>query len=457
MLSIIIPVYNQHDMTIQCLNMLMVNTSLSSEIIIIDNGSDPEFKPPFSGFIETRIIRNEKNKGFPRAVNHGIKEAKGSIIALLNNDTFVTPDWDLKLTSAIGSGFDIVGPVTNFCAGIQKVQTDTYENENQLEEIAMEWEQAYGGIIQEVNFVIGFCMAFKKEVYDQVGDFDETIWPCSGEEVDFCFRARELGFKVGIVEECYIHHEGSKTFQDLHDSGVVDYPKLFEKVDQYVEKKWGPNYWSKQAIQQIDSSLKFTGERAMPLDPDMPQDIMAEHVKRYEFALPYIENKTVLDAACGSGYGSDLMAEKARFVIGGDNSGDIIQYCKYHYTRENLRFAEFQVQDIPYPNSIIDIVISFETIEHIADGDKFLSEVQRILNDDGTLIISTPLGGPCGNPYHLTHYQKDSFKRLLSQYFQDIKIWYQGNDGFLNKSLTPDHCDTFSGEYAIAICSKKGR
>ena len=153
MISIIIPVLDQYEMTVQCIQTLWEHTS-DFELVIVDNGSNPPFKPPFSGFNEISVIRNEENRGFPAAVNQGVKAARGDIIILLNNDVFVTPGWAEKLLSAL-NGFDIVGPVTNYCAGMQKVQIDEYQNLNELYESAETLAHYFGDSVTPVNFVIG--------------------------------------------------------------------------------------------------------------------------------------------------------------------------------------------------------------------------------------------------------------------------------------------------------------
>lgn len=457
MISIIIPVYNNHEITTECIYAIIQHTS-EYEIVLIDNGSEPAYKPPFTGFNNTKIIRNEENKGFPVAVNQGLRESIGDTIIILNNDVIVTPGWADRLMGGMSLGYDIIGPVTNYCAGLQCVKVGDYNNIDELNYQADEWSNENAGYIQEVNFIIGFCMSFKSSIIEDVGLFDESMWPCSGEEIDFCFRAIEKGYRIGIVHECYIHHEGGMTFKELQDNELIDYNGHIKKVKDHLEKKWGKDYWSRQAIQQpeFDQNMKFTGERAMPLDPDMPVDIMREHLKRYEFILPYIENKTVLDMACGSGYGSNIISDKAKFVIGGDISDEIIQYCKYHYKKNNLRFGVFDIQDMPYPADTFDVIVSFETIEHLSDGNDFLNEVCRVISKNGILIISTPIGGPYGNPYHLSYYQKADLD-ILNEYFEDIEIFYQDGNGIYIESKTPDYNDTFSGEYAIAICINKKR
>lgn len=276
MISIIIPVCNQHDMTYECISQVLKYTT-DCEIILVDNGSEPPIKPPFSGFIETRIIRNEENKGFPKAVNQGIKEAKGDIIILLNNDVIVTEGWAYKLARQLGivditgfgsnfsqyiSGKDIysiVGPVTNYAAGVQAIEAN-YQSIDEMEKFAGQIAEEYEGDITDVNFVIGFCMAFKKSLYDELGEFDESMWPCSGEEIDFCFRAREKGYKIGIVNEVFLHHEGSITFRKMQDQGKVDCRTLFAETDKHLTEKWGADFWHRQLVKDKASYLIMAPE-----------------------------------------------------------------------------------------------------------------------------------------------------------------------------------------------------
>ena len=248
MLSIIIPAYNQHDTTYDCIQIIRETTGVECEIILIDNGSTPPIQPQFTGFIITKLIRNETNLGFPAAINQGIRAATGDIICLLNNDVAVTPGWAEKLIDGLEQ-YDIVGPCTNYVAGLQKAEAEPYQTKDGLFQSAKDWSDTFQDATQEVNFVIGFCMAFKKSLYDELGDFDESLWPCSGEEIDFCFRTREAGRKIGIVLGCYVHHEGSQTFKDMEDAGQVEYESLCRRNDAHLAKKWGADFWTKQVVE----------------------------------------------------------------------------------------------------------------------------------------------------------------------------------------------------------------
>jgi len=248
--SIIIPVYNQHKVTKECLKSIVENTTGDYEIIIIDNGSNPSV--PFDiGFVDNIkcypfTIRNETNLGFPLAINQGIRESKGDVIILLNNDVIVTPNWTFQLLNLLDK-YDIVGPMTNYCAGKQQITIPCYNNEYELNIEAEKFAIKNAGQSEEVNWVIGFCMAFKRSLYDEIGPFDESLWPCSGEELDFCLRARSKGYRIAIAKDVYVHHAGSITFKAMQDSGEVNYDTICRRNNKHVTDRWG-EFWTKQSI-----------------------------------------------------------------------------------------------------------------------------------------------------------------------------------------------------------------
>lgn len=340
MLSIIIPVFNQHEMTSECINALREHTQ-DFELIIVDNGSEPPYIPPFTGFIETLHIRNDENKGFPAAVNQGIRAAKGDVIALVNNDVIVTPGWAEKLISAINDGFSIVGPVTNYCAGLQKVQDEIYHSREELDHMATDRSEALTGIpAVEVNFIIGFVMVFPRSLFDEIGEFDESMWPCSGEEVDFCFRARAAGHRIGIVQGCYVHHEGSRTFQEMQDSGVLDYREVCRKVDAHIEEKWGADYWSRQAI---DSSPAPKG--------------------------------LCLNLGCG------LKHAHIQGAVNIDNRSEV-----------NPDLVCDIAKGLPYSDNSVDMIYALDFIEHLERHEviKLMDEIHRVLKPGGRFYHRTP-------------------------------------------------------------------
>ena len=249
MISIIIPVLNQHEMTADCIATIR-STTEDYELIIVDNGSTPPITKPYMGFIDVTLIRNETNLGFPAAVNQGVLASKGDTIILLNNDIVVTPGWAQLLQGHL-ERFSIVGPLTNYCSGRQCVVVDSYTDEESLFDVVAEWHENYKGLAIEANWIIGFCFAFRRKVYDDIGEFDESLWPCSGEEIDFCYRAVEAGHTVGIAQDIYVHHLGNTTFEDMEREGSIVYKDVCDRNSDYLKKRWGDNFWNEQVVRGV--------------------------------------------------------------------------------------------------------------------------------------------------------------------------------------------------------------
>lgn len=165
----------------------------------------------------------------------------------------------------------------------------------------------------------------------------------------------------------------------------------------------------------------------------MPGDIYQEHIARYEFAASLARNKLVLDIACGAGYGSNyLEKEGTRMVVGGDVNKEAIHYAKAHYNIGELFFLLLDATNLPFRKNIFDVIVSFETIEHLKDNRRFLSACKEVLRKDGFLVCSTPnslvtlsdSGKPL-NPFHVYEFTVREFHDLLSGYFKNVTIYVQ--------------------------------
>ncbi|MEK6715532.1 MAG: class I SAM-dependent methyltransferase [Candidatus Omnitrophota bacterium] len=138
-----------------------------------------------------------------------------------------------------------------------------------------------------------------------------------------------------------------------------------------------------------------------------------------------MSGKVVLDAACGSGFGSEILSQKAKKVVGVDISWEAIQHCKAYYKKPNLSFIQMDCNSLTFHPSNFDIVISFETLEHIQNAELFLEELKRALRKGGLLIISTPnrenfsiYTRGIKNPYHFREFTVDEFRKLIGNYFK---------------------------------------
>jgi ubiquinone/menaquinone biosynthesis C-methylase UbiE len=177
--------------------------------------------------------------------------------------------------------------------------------------------------------------------------------------------------------------------------------------------------------------VEFTGERVIP--GQVNDDLWSEHVARYAFARRHADGKRVLDAGCGTGYGSAELAQSAATVTGVDISADAIEYASASYPIPSLRFLESSCIAMSLPAESFDLVVAFEVIEHLADYRAFLNECARVLTRDGLLIVSSPnkryyaetraATGP--NPFHEHEFEAGEFVRELEQVFPNVRLLLQ--------------------------------
>jgi ubiquinone/menaquinone biosynthesis C-methylase UbiE len=177
------------------------------------------------------------------------------------------------------------------------------------------------------------------------------------------------------------------------------------------------------------ADLTFTGERFLPA---CSGEIAYEHWHRYAFALRYIAGKRVLDAACGEGYGTALLGRSAADAVGVDIDAATVANATARYGGgARVRFVEGSCTALPLADASIDVIVSFETIEHLreADQSRMLAEFARVLAPDGIVIISSPNKRLYSddrnyvNEFHLHELYRDDFARLLDSVFA-AQRWY---------------------------------
>jgi ubiquinone/menaquinone biosynthesis C-methylase UbiE len=224
--------------------------------------------------------------------------------------------------------------------------------------------------------------------------------------------------------------------------------------------------------------MEFTGERFVP---EINGDIKYEHLHRYALALDFAEGMSVLDIASGEGYGSAILAKSAHHVTGVDIDPESVSHAQAQYGHfPNLDFLVGSCSAIPIADASIDVVTSFETIEHHDQHEEMMQEINRVLNVEGLLIISSPNRliysdeSNRVNPFHVKELYYEEFLDLLKRHFRQIHIYGQKLETIsCVMSLEPSsrqEVKSFSGDanalvnsaghllsprYFVAICSNR--
>ncbi len=226
LVSIIIPVNGGLDLTRACVESLEANTPDVFELVIVDNASDPETAQYLSG-LGAMLIRNDRNVGFPRAINQGLERSRGRYVCLLNNDTEVLPGWlEPLVETASRSDVACAGPLQTDGDGLVwhfgtvfRPEGSPFERHPRHLCLGFPPDACCPLEAREFPAMNFACCVARRDVFDVVGRLDDEryLFPGYYEDVDWMLRARTLGLRNMFEPRSEIIHYGSK--------GVVD-PEL---------------------------------------------------------------------------------------------------------------------------------------------------------------------------------------------------------------------------------------
>ena len=216
--------------------------------------------------------------------------------------------------------------------------------------------------------------------------------------------------------------------------------------------------------------------------PGMEGPIWAEHWHRYHFVRPWVAGREVVDAACGEGYGSALLAQDARHVRGVDLSATAVGLARRRYGgRSNLEYLEGRCEALPVADASVDVMVSFETIEHLPSPKALIAEAARVLRPEGMFIVSTPNRALYSddaryrNPHHVAEMYESEFVAALRERFPAVELLGQRVDWYsaiwpvsrAPASTQLQHASAAAGGeaqpglppplYFIALCAREAR
>jgi SAM-dependent methyltransferase len=181
----------------------------------------------------------------------------------------------------------------------------------------------------------------------------------------------------------------------------------------------------------MTNDLSFTGERFLP---ECSGEIAYEHWHRYAFARRFVGGKHVLDAACGEGYGTALLSRSAECAWGLDIDCTAVAHATASYGQDpRARFIAGSCAELPFADASFDVVVSFETVEHLEQADQthMIAEFARVLRPEGVLVISSPNKALYSdarnfqNEFHLHELYRDDLHALLTPRFPVLRWWRQ--------------------------------
>jgi GT2 family glycosyltransferase len=240
--SVIILTYNNLNLTQKCLYSLYQYSNYQNlEIIVVDNLSIDGSRQWLANYAldksNLKLILNDANLGFSAGNNIGIKHSTGEYIIILNNDTFVSPNWIRSLIKYFDNPkVGIVGPVTNNIGNQAKIILPDYSTEHEF--ISLSILNYYNNFFKTYEMHEGglafFCVAISREIINRIGLLDEKFGIGWFEDDDYNLRVRKAGYNTIIADDVLIHHEYSASFNKLADKIKIE---LFKMNKLYFEQK----------------------------------------------------------------------------------------------------------------------------------------------------------------------------------------------------------------------------
>lgn len=236
--SIIIVSYNNLELTRACVASVLHNSMHPNiEVIVVDNASADGSAEMLEGLRHdgVQVILNGHNAGFAAANNQGLREATGTFLVLLNNDTVVPRGWLPRMLRHLEEPrVGLAVAVTNFSGNESRIDVP-YATIEEMPPFAEAYTREHDGERFDIRVAAMYCMGMRREVFTRIGPLDEEFAIGMFEDDDYSHRARLAGFQVVCLEDVFVHHIGQASFSKLAPEA---YDALWKRNQAYFEKKW---------------------------------------------------------------------------------------------------------------------------------------------------------------------------------------------------------------------------
>jgi GT2 family glycosyltransferase len=235
--------WNHSALTLNCLKSVLQRSDYKNlEIILVDNDSTVNEASIVTSWIEAYAkdqiiyIRNRKNLGFAAGNNIGLQVATGDYVVILNNDTEVTPGWIWRSLKHFyrNPKLGLLGPSTNNCGNEGQIKLKG-RPDDWLQEVVPRFNFRVPKLL-EVDTVAFFCAFLTRKALGEIGMISEEYGRGYFEDDDYCRRAKNAGFKIGIARDVFVYHQMGASFNLLENAEKAE---LFNANKKIYESKWG--------------------------------------------------------------------------------------------------------------------------------------------------------------------------------------------------------------------------
>ncbi len=248
--DITIPVWNQLAVTKGSINSIIKNTRPPYRLIVIDNASDSLTEDYLKNLkmikdLKIILIRNDKNLGFVKAVNQGIRESSAPYVCIMNNDTIAADGWLEELIDVMEANprIGLLNPSSN--------TSGQFPSGESIDDYARRLKH-FKGSLQELHTCRGFCMLLRRSVLDKLGALDESYHFGYFDDTDYCKRAQGAGFRTARAKASYVYHRENTSFSQLEDNKT-----LFAANEKIFFKRWGRHVRVAYFVDRINSADKI--------------------------------------------------------------------------------------------------------------------------------------------------------------------------------------------------------
>jgi len=400
--------------------------------------------------VECRVVSHEGPFNDSAQKNLGARAAGGELLVFVDDDTqVVTPDWIERLLEQIRQpGVAVAGGKLVFADGTLELAgvlvTDGDPPAYPLGSGLAADDPGYRGLLgvaRNASSVGGGLMAVGRDAFAALDGFDEAF-AVDFADVDLCLRAQREGQRVAWTPRAVLQRqEGAAVGRDPQPRDQSRFKQRWRGRLEAGDPYYNPNLSTRQGE---DLELPLPPGQPAPANPAQPAAeerpseerfvpetmgglIQAEHEGRYRWAATVVAGREVLDAGCGVGYGTEMLAEAgASRVVGLDVSPEAVEDAVFRAGA----IGQFEVGDLekmPFAPRSFDVVVCFEAIEHVNRGELALDELRRVLRRDGLLILSSPNRHVYlpGNPYHVHEYTPSELHAALTQRFRHVALYRQ--------------------------------